>query len=190
MDLQEIRGELLKGDLARILGFANFFSWPSEINGFKVEKDLLTGTLKIIANLSGRFAIWCDKECFWVNASGQVLESAPDTEGAAIPKIIGSSEGTLKVGSWVMSADKFENIQEIVFGLGQLSIGVREYKFNKTLQELIAFGVHGEKIIFSIRFSPSAKIFSYLQELSSSGKLKTSEYVDFTVENRIYLKSK
>ncbi len=189
-DLEEIRGELLRGDLARFLGFFNFLSWPSTVSGFKVEKDFLTGTLRIVAGVADRFAIWCGKDCYWVNRAGQLIEKAPDTEGSAIPKIMDASGKNIKIGDSVMAADIFENVEKIMAGLNQLSWGVRDYRFDPRLQELTAFGARGEKLIFSVRFAPSAKIFSYLQDLISSGKLRTSEYVDFTVENRIYLKGK
>lgn len=187
-DFEEIRGELLRGDLARVLGFSNFLSWPSTVSGFKVEKDFLSGTLRIVAGVADRFAIWCGKDCYWINRVGQLIEKAPDTEGSAIPKIVDASGKPLKIGDLVMPADIFENAEKIMTGLDRLSLGVSNYRFDQRLQELVAFGVRGEKLIFSVRFAPSAKIFSYLQDLISSGKLRTSEYVDFTVENRIYLK--
>ncbi|MDO8466722.1 MAG: hypothetical protein Q7S83_01120 [bacterium] len=189
-DFEEIRGELLNGDLARFLGFGNFLSWPSTVSGFKVEKDFLTGTLRIVARAADRFAIWCSNDCYWISRGGQLIEKAPDTEGSAIPKIVDAAGKIVRIGDSVMAVDAFENVQRIMAGLNGLVLGVSEYRFDARLQELTAFGVRGEKLIFSVRFLPSLKIFSYLQDLMLSGKLRTSEYVDFTVENRIYLKSR
>lgn len=189
-DFEEVRGELLHGDLARVLGFSNFLSWPATVSGFRVEKDFLTGTLRIVAGIADRFAIWCGRDCYWINRAGQLIEKAPDTEGSAIPKIVDASGKIGRIGDFVMSADIFENVEKVMVGLEKLSLGVSSYRFDHRLQELIASGTRGEKLIFSVRFAPSAKIFSYLQDLISSGKLRTSEYVDFTVENRIYLKSR
>lgn len=189
-DFDQIRGELLKGSLARFLGFQNFFSWPNEISGLKVEKDFLTGTLRIVPAPADHFAIWCGKDCYWVDRSGQLIEKAPDTEGSAIPKITDQSEQSLKISAPVMPIEAFANLTKIVDGLNQLSLGISDYQFNARLQELRATTVRDEKLIFSLRFTPSAKLFSYLKELIDSGKLHTAEYLDFTVENRIYLKSR
>ncbi len=192
-DFEEIRGELLRGNLAQFLGFKNFLAWPSQVAGFNVEKDLLTGTLRIIAGIADRFAIWCyqrdsDNQCYWINRTGQILEKAPDTEGAAIPKILDSSGKVNRIGAWVISVDFFDNVEKILSGLDRLSVGVREYFYDAKLQELVAKGARGERLIFSVRFAPSEKLFSYIREMNDSGKLRSAEYVDFTVENRIYIK--
>lgn len=192
-DFDEIRGELLKGNLAQVLGFNHFLSWPSKASGFAIEKDLLTGTLRIIAGIADRFVIWCyqqgnESSCYWVNRAGQILEKAPDTEGSAIPKIIDPQGKINRIGAWVIPVELFDNVEKIISGLDKLAIGVREYKYDQKLQELTAKGVRGGKLIFSVRFAPSEKLFSYIQELSDNGKLHNSEYVNFTVENRIYIK--
>ena len=190
VDFDQIRGELLKGDLARLLGFSNFLSWPPKVSGLNVEKDFLTGTLRIVSAPTDRFAIWCGKECYWVDRSGRLIEKAPDTEGSAIAKVTDLSQQNLKIGELVMPAEAFANVVKIMDGLDQLGLGVSDYRFDQRLQELHAISVRSEKLIFSLRFIPSAKLFSYLKDLVDSGKLHTAEYIDFTVENRIYLKSR
>lgn len=189
-DIQELRGAILRGGFARFLGFQNFLSWPSEVNGLKIEKDLLTGTLKIVAGAFDRFAIWCGRNCYWIDQAGRLVEVAPDTEGSAIPKITDLSGNPMKIGNEVMSADLFANLLKIMDGFRQLSLGTSGYRFNEKLQELQIDTTSGEKLIFSLRFEPSPKLFSYLQGLITSGKLRTAEYIDFTVENRIYLKAR
>ncbi|TSC83347.1 MAG: hypothetical protein G01um101419_30 [Parcubacteria group bacterium Gr01-1014_19] len=192
-DFEEIRGELLKGNLAQFLGFKNFLAWPSKVAGFAVEKDLLTGTLRIIAGIADRFAIWCyqqgsGNQCYWINRTGQLLEKAPDTEGAAIPKIIDVGGKISRIGAWALAVEFFDNAEKIISGLDHLSLGIREYSYDEKLQELVARGVRGERLIFSVRFAPSEKLFSYIREMNLSGKLRSAEYLDFTVENRIYIK--
>ncbi len=190
-DINNLRGEILKGSLARFFGFSNFLSWPSEISGLKVEKDIFTGTLKISAGYAtDRFAIWCGKDCYWIDRSGKLVEKAPDTDGSAIPKITDLSGKALQIGGLVLQDETLANFLKIMDGLSQLSLGVSDYRFDERLQELQVITVQNEELIFSLRFSPSAKLFSYLKELIDSGKLHTAEYIDFTVENRIYLKSK
>ena len=63
-----------------------------------------------------------------------------------------------------------------------------KFEVNEEDREFRATGSRGEKLIFSLQFEPSAKIFSYLAEITQNGRLKSSAYADFTVENRIYLK--
>lgn len=187
-DMEALRGEVLKSGLAKFLGFSNFLSWPSEVSGLKVEKDLLSGTLRVITQSADRYVIWCGKDCFWIDRSGRLSEKAPDTEGSAIPKITDISGKALKIGGIVLQDAALVNFLKIMDGLSQLSLGVNDYRFDDRLQELRAQTIRGEKLIFSLRFAPSAKLFSYLKDVIDSGKLHTAEYIDFTVENRIYLK--
>lgn len=176
--LEEARAEVLKNGLARFLGFSNFLVWPSVIGEVRVEKDYSNNTLRLIAEAPEKFAIWCALDCYWINRGGKTIELAPDTEGSSIPKISGP----------LPKEELFKNIVAIIDGLAKLPIRIIGYNFDERLQELTALGTRGEKMIFGTRFAPSIKSFNYLNELVSSGQLRTAEYVDLTVENRIYLK--
>lgn len=195
IDLEAIKAEVLKNKIAQFLGVDNFLSWPEELGGILVKKDYFNGVLELSAAVSlERFIIWCsslstgDSACYWVNRGGVVVETAPETEGSAIFKVNDSREAALIGGKEVLDKKLFGNLVKIINGLAGLPIGIVNLSFNERLQELAANGTKGEKIIFSLRFAPAEKAFTYLKELASSGKLRSSEYVDLTVENRIYLK--
>lgn len=186
--LEEAQAEVLTGNLARFLGFNNFLSWPSKLGDIKIEKNFSDGVLRLVGNETRKFAIWCDKECSWVDARGRILETAPDTEGSSIPKIKDSRDLTLISGNTVLEENLFGNIVKIIDGLQQLPTRIGSFEFNDRLQELRASGTKGERLIFSVRFTPPPKAFNYLRDLALSGELRGAEYVDLTVENRVYLK--
>lgn len=191
INLEDVQTAILKGRLARFLGAENFLSWPKEVGNLVVDKDYFKGVLKLTANAPDRFVIWCSAnsvECYWVDRDGTAVEVAPDTEGSAIFKIKDSRGAQLISGQPVLDKTLFENVVKIVDGISKLPIAIADFGFSELLQELTANGARGERIIFSLRFAPSEKAFSYLNDLIASGKLRASAYVDLTVENRIYLK--
>lgn len=184
----DLRAEILKNEFAQLIGFRNFLSWPMKMDGVEVDKDYFSGILKLTAEKPERFAIWCSAECYWVNRQGIVLGLAPDTEGSSIFKINEKEKQALLIGKQVLLGSLFSNVVGIIEGINSLPFLTAGLEFNPRLQELTATGVRGEKLIFSVRFTPAAKAFSYLNDLILSGKLRNAEYVDLTVENRIYLK--
>lgn len=191
INLEDIQAAILKGRLAQFLGAENFLSWPARIGNLAVEKDYFGGVLKLTANVPDGFVIWCSLnsvECYWVGRDGSAVEVAPDTEGSAIFKIKDSREAPPTIGQRVLEKNLFDNVVKIVDGIAKLPIAIADFSFSELLQELTANGARGERMIFSLRFAPSEKAFSYLNDLISSGKLRASAYVDLTVENRIYLK--
>lgn len=179
VSLDEAQAEILKGTFARILGFKNFLAWPRKLGDIQVGRDFSSGTLRLTGIYPEKFAIWCASECLWVSAKGQIIDSAPDTEGSSIPKITGGAIPDEKL---------FSNIVGVIDGLNRLPIRIENFEFNDRLQELTAKGTKGERLIFSARFTPQEKAFNYLRDLALKGELRSAEYVDLTVENRIYLK--
>lgn len=191
VDLESAQIEVLKSEVARLLGVENFLSWPSKLGkNVEVDKDFFTGTLELVGNFPEKFAIWCSQGCHWLDRKGMVLGPAPDTEGSSIPKIEDLGETALVIEQPVLAEELFANIVKILDGLGNLPLRIKGFKFNERLQELIANGTRGERLIFSARFTPPAKSFNYLRDLALAGDLRNAEYVDLTVENRIYLKSR
>lgn len=189
VNIEDTKAEVLKNKFSGILGLDNFLSWPGKIGkDIEVEKDLFSGTLKLIGNFPDKFAIWCSEECYWASRRGLILSLAPDTEGTSIPKIKDLGIAYLTVNKPILAEDLFTNIANIIEGLEILPLRIRGFEFNDRLQELIAYGTKEEKIIFSVRFTPPEKSFNYLKDLTLSGALRNSEYVDLTVENRIYLR--
>lgn len=186
--MEDIRPQVLSGWTAQLLGLNNFLSWPGSVSGVSVEKDYGKGTLTLVGQPADRFAVWCAKKCFWVNRKGTALEGAPDTEGGTIAKINDDRDFNPVSGDTVVGEREFAAIAGIIDGLATVPISIEKISFNSRLQELVAQPTHGAKLIFSARFVPNDKLFSSLNNLVATGQIKASEYADFTVENRIYLK--
>lgn len=186
--LEDVRPAVLRSIAARLLGLDNFLAWPGKVGAVEVEKDYSTGVLRLKLPSPERFAIWCSKNCFWVGADGVVIEEAPDTEGSSINKIRDDRDFTPVVGKSVVPSDLAVNIVKIIQGLSGLPIRIKDYSFDDRLQELRANGVKGETIIFSARLEPTATLLVSLRDLIESGRVRTAEYIDLTVENRIYIK--
>jgi len=177
-DLEKLRSEILKSEIAQFLGHNNFLAWPSEIGDANIEKNYLSGLLKISNDNSEKFGIWCSNECYWFDNSGKLTGLAPDTEGSSIPKVLGV----------LPEENQLQNIISIIENINALPLRVAYYSYEERLQELVAYGTKKEKIIFSARFVPSEKTFKYTKDLAMKGELRAAEYLDLTVENRAYLK--
>ncbi len=186
--LEDARPLVLQKPLARFLGLNNFFSWPGKIGDWQIEKDYSSGILKILGPKLERFAIWCSRECYWVTADGVAVEEAPDTEGTSIAKVMDARNSPILTGRGVTEQGIFNRIASVIAAMGDLPLRIKNYEFNDKRQELAAEGARGERMIFSVRFAPSGKLFDSLLALIKNGELRRSEYADFTVENRIYLK--
>lgn len=154
----------------------------------------------VVMTPAEKFAIWCSSSvilseaknltCVWIDRQGLALEQAPLTEGSAISIIKSVDEGILVAGSPVTNERFIPAIRGILDGISKLPILVKEYSFNGRLQELTAIGVSGDKFVFSVRFQPNEKLFASLAEVIAKNNLKNFEYIDLTVENRIYLKQR
>ncbi len=186
--LEDLRPLVLANPEARLLGLSNFLSWPDEIRGVTVEKNYGKGILTLTGPNADRFAIWCAKDCFWVNRQGLAVAEAPDTEGSTIVKINDSRQFTPMIGREVLPPDRFAAVAALLDGLAGVPLTLSDYAYKDTFQEIVITPARGAQLMFSVRFIPNKKVFSSLANLIASGKISASSYADFTVENRIYLK--
>lgn len=185
---EAVRGRILENNFAKLLGFKHFFAWPNEIDNLKIEKDYSAGILKIISPEPDRFIIWCVASCYWIDKNGVVLDLAPSTEGSAIIKIEDSREEGIAIGKPVLGEPTFAVVKRIVEEVSKLSLGLKKLALEPKSQELVITTAEGPKLYFSLRFQPAQQIFEYIANLIETKKIKTASYIDFTVENRIYLK--
>ncbi len=188
VNFEEARAEVLSRVDGRLLGFSNFLAWPGHISGVDVDKNYADGILKLSGPNADQFAIWCALECYWVNHDGIAVAEAPDTEGGAIAKVSDSRKLRPIIGEPVLADGRFAAIAGLISGLGSLPVTISAYHYDADLQELTATPSRGAKLIFSVRFSPSDKLFASLLNLINSGQIRNSVYADFTVEHRVYLK--
>jgi len=190
VNLDNIRVEVLKSRWSQFWGIDNLLAWPSTVGNVKVKREYNTRILKLIGPELEQYAIWCAQSCYWVNKEGIAVERSPDTEGSSIIKVNDLRDKILAIARPVFDNGSFKYVAGIFDGLANLPIRLKEYTFDGRLQELTAHGINGEEFIFSIRFEPTEKLFASLAEVIERNNINNFEYVDLTVENRIYLKQR
>jgi len=188
VNLDNLKAEVLKSRWSQFWGIDNLLAWPSQIGNVKIKKGYNTRVLKLIGPELERYAIWCAQSCYWVNKEGIAVEKSPDTEGSSIIKVADLRDKVLTLARPVFDNDSFKYVAGIFEGLASIPIRMQGYTFDGRLQELTAYGVNGEEFIFSTRFEPTGKLFASLAEVIEKNNLSNVEYIDLTVENRIYLK--
>lgn len=199
--LQDLQAAILQTTWARILGIKHFAAWPNQIHllnpliaKIDIKKHYLSKELEVLVQEQEYFAVWCRSgsthgtNCFWLNENGIVVAPAPDTEGALIYRIVQKNEEEAALGEIIIDYREWQNIKNILESLWDLPIKIKEFLYNSRLQELTAYGVSGEKLIFSSRLQYGDKVLGYIKTVAEKGDLKRAEYLDLTVENRIYLK--
>ncbi len=199
--LDELQAAVLQTAWARALGIHHFVAWPTQIESpnpliakIDIQKHYLNNRLEIKVQEQEYFAVWCrigsinGTNCFWLNENGITVAPAPDTEGALIYRVVEKNDNESVLGDEIINQREWPNIKNILIGLSDLPIKIKEFVYNSRLQELAAYGVASEKLIFSTRLNYGEKVFSYIKTAAEKGDLKRAEYLDLTVENRIYLK--
>ena len=86
-----------------------------------------------------------------------------------------------------MDAGAYSVFQKIIDFFNTTGLSVEKYLLKGGLYEIRAQIIDGPEIRFSLRFDPKNSLDA-LSTLIQKGNLKNAEYVDLTVENRIYLK--
>lgn len=201
--LQDLQAAILQTTWARVLGIRHFAAWPTQIHlpnpliaKIDIKKHYLSKELEVLVDEQEYFAVWCRSgsmhgtNCFWLNENGIVVAPAPDTEGALVYRIVQKNEEEAVLGEIIINYREWQNIKTILESLSDLPIKIKEFIYNSRLQELTAYGIGGEKLIFSTRLKYGEKVLSYIKSSAEKGDLKRAEYLDLTVENRIYLKSR
>ncbi|TSC89074.1 MAG: hypothetical protein G01um10143_455 [Parcubacteria group bacterium Gr01-1014_3] len=199
--LDELQASILQTGWARALGVRHFAAWPTQmqipnplIAKVDIAKHYLNNRLEIKVQEQEYFSVWCrisqnnGTNCFWLNENGVTVAPAPDTEGALIYRVVEKNENEAALGEEIINQREWPNIKNILESLSDLSLKIKEFVYNGRLQELIAYGTAGEKLIFSTRLNYGEKVLGYIKTSAEKGDLKRSEYLDLTVENRIYLK--
>lgn len=175
--------------LAAILGSDNYLLWfnkvqynhPAIVN-MTVKRDFWNRKLVFDVEEREPYGIWCFETCYWFDEKGVLFKEAPQTEGTLVYKIIDSG---VKANA---EPFKFENVMKILGILKERQIPVRNIKIDEKLQELSLQTYEGAAMIFSLRFDPSATLLSALDTVVKKLGLNKINYLDLTVENRIYYK--
>lgn len=191
-------GEIFNKPLPRYLGLNNFLSWPGRLDirepglaNLSIQKNFLEKKIIVKAKEREPYGIWCSNAndrifCFWFDENGIIFENAPISEGHLILRI-DSQDLLLIPGRSAIIPDLFYNLKKIIDFLRNIGLSVNKYEWEDDLQELRVSAGSGSEIRFSLRFNPDVSLAA-LKSIYEKNEFKNTEYVDFTVENRIYIK--
>lgn len=207
--LKDLKIRFLGNFAASFLGENNFLSWPKKIEfsdlkftRVEIKKNILKRTIAVNAQKRERFGIWCTRNidistyrdgerCFWFDRDdGLFLEESPIPEGQIILKISEEREEDPKLGDRILPEDLFLNFKKTFATIKGLNISIREAEINAVLQEMKVTTVAGAKLLFSLRIDPALNIASALTKIFSETPIEKINYIDMTVENKIYLKTR
>jgi hypothetical protein len=200
-----------QGWLAGILGTHHMLVWPEGelaavsdelplLRSLTVKRDYHDHRVTLMASEREPYGVWCLENrdpvmCYWVDATGYVLEPAPKFEGNIVSTIADYATNDLAEGTFVPPAGMMANVVSIFHALAASGIGVREVRYeHPERQELTVTTYLGPNLLFSMRFPATATAPALLDLLAkdSRGELtprfRDLQYVDFRVENRVYYK--
>lgn len=193
--LMSLKQKVLSTPFGGQAGFENLLAWPSgeviisnpAVLNVNIEKEWLKRIIKVEVNERERFAIWCNSQantCYWIDKQGFVFADAPVTEGSLVFTIFDTSDSNLFMGSRV-EEDRFAgNLISILENFYKTGFEVKKITFNRELEEIHIETIGGPVFRFSTRFDSSKNI-----DLIKDLDLKNTEYVDLTVENKVFYKN-
>ncbi len=202
--LENLKKYAFRPSILALLGDNNIFSWKSDIrsleflqfNNVSIEKDVADMSIKIKAEKVGKFGIWCfavnsiNGNCFWISSSdGVVLEEAPQTSGGLYPGIFEDSSRSGFLGLKIVEDIKFSNLKKILQELNSFSVVAEKIEYKKTGDILSIHNKTGSKLIFNLNFDPSLNLEA-LGKIIKKSSLKDIDYIDLSVEGKIYVKPK
>ncbi|OGY64696.1 MAG: hypothetical protein A3I24_00420 [Candidatus Harrisonbacteria bacterium RIFCSPLOWO2_02_FULL_41_13b] len=190
--------------LKGFLGFNNYFTWPSNIKlknplvaSVDIDKRLLEKKILVKVEERQSYGIWCGgmphptsyishSSCYWFDKGGVLFEEAPVPEGHLILRIDSDLETIPMLGELAVSAEFYANIDKIFKFFSETGLPIDSYVLKNDLQEFRAQVKDSPEIRFSLRFDVKNSLDA-LELLMQKGDWKKSNYVDLTVENRVYI---
>lgn len=200
--LARVEGAALQKGLASLLGNDHYFAWPNKFSAewadFKsvtLGKSFFNHMVTITAVPRVRYGIWCLAEisdgCFWFDEEdGILLEPAAVSEGQIILNIHDAERTTAVIGSAILPREEFARLLAILKSTRSLQFGIRTVELFRSLEELHITTAHGTLLKFSVRFDPDPLVLNAFAELVAEHPLGTVEYIDFSVQNKAYLKKR
>jgi len=156
-----------------------------------VVKKYSESSLSFVITEYQRVGLWCfqkAQECFWFNRDGLLFQEAPVSEGALFLKIQDverDPSDQIKIDPQLITS--IESINEIFTG-AQKGVDSITYLYSK--RELQMKLVAGQEFIIGVKKIPPATFYTYLKNFLATTNLDSIDYVDFSVENRIFVKKK
>lgn len=216
--LNKLKPFIYAKSAARWLGENNYFAWPEnlklnvyenlELASLRITKNIFKKSVTIETVLRGKFGIWCQQQsrhnpdsisenplistpvgCWWFDDGGLIFKEAPFSEGVLLIKIDEASNAEMSLGQKILPAEPMANFVKIIAALRRLVVPVKNADFDRSLQELTIVTSGAAKLIFSLHFDPTDNL-SGLEEILKNNRLESIDYINLTVENKIYLKAK
>lgn len=176
-------------------GFENILAWPSgqitmsdpAIMNVDIKKGWFKRIIKVEVNERERFAIWCNAQannCYWIDKEGYVFADAPVTEGSLVFTIFDKSDSNLFPGSRVEEDRFVGNLISIFENFSKTGFEIKKIISDGMLKEIRIETMEGPMFIFSTRID-SSKNLGLIKDLD----LKKVEYIDLTVDDKIFYKN-
>lgn len=183
---------------AQLLGFDNFFSWPSGnlnldqpvIQKANFTKDFWHHKVEINITERKKYGAWCGNNespsCFWFDENGIAFATAPTLEGGLFLKVMSPTRQKISLGGPVLESNLFNNFKKI-------AETVKNYlTFQKFIWEENNFDLSiktddGPLVMFNLRFDPSVNLAA-LNQMQKKLPWKNFSVIDLRVENRVYYK--
>lgn len=195
--LISVAGEVFQNRLKGFLGLNNYFTWPSDLKlkepliaGISVDKQLFKKKILVIVEERQPFGIWCvnnPERCFWFDKEGVIFEPAPISEGYLILRIDSDSEQPLILGEAAVKPEFYHAIYDVLGFFSDSGLGVESYLLKNQLQEFHIQLKNGPGIRFGYRFNSKGALDA-LNNFMQKEDWRKSDYIDLTVENRVYIK--
>lgn len=217
--LRKLEPIIFKNKISGILGLENYFSWPKEISGLAlmslqqpnldfasitINKDLFKHQITVDMHKRQRLGIICENNsadsaisprlsvtnCWWFDdTDGLLMSEAPFADGQMFFRINETGMVNLALGQLILPESLFINLKIILEILKDLNIAIADMRLDRALEELTIASTGHFRLIFSLRFDPSAVIGS-VKDLLVKTPAEKIDYIDLTVENKIYLKAR
>jgi len=190
--------KVLAGFWGQLLGFNNYFSWPSRLDvqtpliaSVEVHKELFKKKIILVVQERQPYGVFCgaQRQCYWFDKQGVLFEPAPVPDGPLIIKVLSDAKIVPAPGKNVIAELFRPALFSVLNFFEETKIGADRYEIKTELQEIQVHLLDGVLLRLSLRFNPDASLRA-IQSLQEKGELKKVFYVDATVENRLYLKPK
>lgn len=185
----------------RFLGSRHYLAWPHilavddpQIALAEIDKQLFERRIQIIVTRRAPYAIWCfdgsEMACVWVDEEGIVLRDAPEPNGSLILSFYDLREASPRYGIHVIEPELFSRIRQFGEALKSLSLSVERMVLDTFREELRVETSGGSYILFSLLTEIPAEAVRVLGTFLERNSFERIEYIDLTVENKIYVKRK
>ncbi|PIT93348.1 MAG: hypothetical protein COU06_00525 [Candidatus Harrisonbacteria bacterium CG10_big_fil_rev_8_21_14_0_10_38_8] len=195
--LMQVRPTLLEKKTSAVLGLNNYLSWSAiSLPAFKkvnIDRDLKRKNILITTTPYEKNLVWCttSNDCYWVDKkTGVPFSKAPQTRGQYIYTITEETKLSIIPNYQILPEVKFKYIISILDNIQENKISVDKIELNRNLEELRVITTTNTSLIFTLRIDPEELILDALTEVLKKHNLEDLEYINLTVENRVFYRNK